>query len=179
MAIHLTSIARPYAQAAFEYAKEQQDLAAWDSFLKNAAAAVSDAKLYALINNEALDKAELQQVLSGVLGSSLNDARTNFLRLLVQNKRVISLPDIASEFTALVAAFMQKSNVRVVTAVDANELFKANLTKQLSQKLKREIVLHCEKDSSILGGAVIYIDNKVIDGSLRGKLNRLLEFTLR
>jgi len=178
MAIHL-AIARPYAEAAFEYAKEQHDLPAWELFLNNAAATIDDLKLYSLLNAELLSVEQIKEVLTSILGTFLNDARRNFLRLIIQNKRTICLPEIAYEFSQLLTDYMQKSKVRLVTAVDASDTFKANLVAQLSKKIKKEVILHCEKDPSILGGAVIYINNKVIDGSLRGKLNRLLEFTLR
>lgn len=179
MATYLASIARPYAQAAFQYAKEHSDFTEWKVFLENAASIISDKQVAQLIATDALNKDQLNELLLNILKPSLNEARANFLRLVMQKKRAIFLPDIAALFETLLAAYMKKSNVRLVTAVDASDAFKANLSKHLSQKLNQDIVLHTEKDPSILGGAVIYLDNKVIDGSLRGKLNRLLEFTLR
>lgn len=179
MATHFANIARPYAQAAFQYAKEQSDFSAWRVFLETAALVIEDTTLYPLIASYALNKEELNTLFFGVLNTSINEARGNFLRLILQNQRFIILPDIAAEFERLFAAFMKKANVRVITAIQASDAFKASLTKQLSLTLKQEIELHCEKDPTILGGAVIYVNNKVIDGSLRGKLNRLLEFTLR
>lgn len=179
MATHLESIARPYAQAAFQYANEHSMLAEWKVFLDNAAEVVRNPEMYRLLSSEVLKKDEISDLFHSILKDSLNEARTNFLRLLVQNKRVIFFPEIAAVFEKLYAAFMRKANVRLVTAVDASEAFKTNLTTHLSRKLNQEIALQCEIDPSILGGAVIHIDNKIIDGSLRGKLNRLLEFTLR
>lgn len=179
MATYLARIARPYAQAAFQYANEKSDFAEWKVFLDNAASIVTDPKMSRLMRTDALNREQVRDLFNEILKPSLNEARANFLRLVIQNKRVIFFPDIAAHFETLLSAFMKKSNVRLVTAVDAQEAFKVKLAAHLSHKLNKEIVLQCEKDPSILGGAVIYVDNKVIDGSLRGKLNRLLEFTLR
>lgn len=179
MATYLSSIARPYAQAAFEFAKEAAVLPEWKAFLDNAAAAVSDPAFASLMTAERLSKEEVHDVLFSILKPSLDEKRTNFLHLVIQNKRIMQLPDMAALFDVFLSTFMKKLNVRLITAVDASEQFKEKLQTHLSHKLKQEIVLDCEKDPSILGGAIISMDNQVIDGSLRNKLNRLLEFTLR
>ena len=69
--------------------------------------------------------------------------------------------------------------MRVVTAIGVQDDFKAKLTKALSARIERDVTLECEIDPAILGGAIIHVGDRVIDGSIRGKLTRLLEFSLR
>jgi len=69
--------------------------------------------------------------------------------------------------------------VRVITAVQVEDAFKQRLAASLSKRVNRDVTLHCEVNPAILGGAIIHIGDRVIDGSVRGKLTRLLEFSLR
>ena len=90
------------------------------------------------------------------------------------------LPDIAELFSAYYAALEKTSTVRVVTAVDMPEDFRQKLTQALTKRVQREVTLQCEVDPSIIGGAIIHVGgDRVIDDSIRGKLTRLLEFSLR
>jgi F-type H+-transporting ATPase subunit delta len=85
------------------------------------------------------------------------------------------MPDILDTFNAYYAALEKICKVRVVTAVEAQEDFRQKLTQALTKRLQREVTLNCEVDPTILGGAVIHIGDRVIDGSIRGKLSRMLQ----
>lgn len=174
-----SSISRPYALASFEYAHEKQCLQAWKQFLEMASAIAQDSSVAPLLANPEIRSENLYDLFHGVLASRLDAEQTNFLLLLAQNKRFFVLPEISELFNAYYAALEKLSSVRVVTAIDIDESFRQKLAQALTKRIQHEVTLHCEIDPAILGGAIIHIGDKVIDGSVRGKLTRLLEFSLR
>jgi len=176
---YLSSIARPYALAAFEYARDKQQLPAWKAFLKSAAYAAALPQVMELLTHPDIPTNQLFDLFHDILSSQLDTERNNFLMLLAKNKRLIALPEIAYSFNTFYADFEKTSTVRVITAVDVDEHFRLALTQKLTHRIQRKVTLACEIDPSILGGAIIHIGDQVIDGSIRGQLTRLLEFSLR
>jgi F-type H+-transporting ATPase subunit delta len=171
---NLLSIARPYALAAFEYAVDKQELPVWKNFLESASFLVQEPLVAGLLANPDLSSEKLFGFFHEFLAHLVNRERKNFLLLLTQNKRLNVLPDIADTFNAYYAAFKKISHVRVVTAVPAQEDFRQQLSQALTKRIQREVTLNCEIDPSIIGGAIVHIGDRVIDGSIRGKLTRLL-----
>ena len=176
---NLSSIARPYALAAFECAREKQQLSAWQTFLASASFAAKEPSVMRLLANPEMSSNKLSELFVDVLSPLLDDERKNFLLLLGQNKRLVVLPNIEMLFNAYYATLEKVSTVRVVTAIEVKEDFKQTFIQALSKRIQRAVTLECEVDPAILGGAVIHIGDRVIDGSIRGKLTRLLEFSLR
>lgn len=172
---NLSSIARPYALAAFECARDTKQLAEWKAFLEAAAMITRDATVAILLNNPEVSSAKIFDLYQGVLSTQLNPARKNFLQLLSQNKRFAVLPEICEAYDTLYATLEKSSNVRLVTAIQAEQAFKDKLSTAIARRLQRDVALQCEIDPAIIGGAIIHIGDRVIDGSVRGKLNRLLE----
>jgi F-type H+-transporting ATPase subunit delta len=169
------NIARPYALAVFECARDKQDLPAWKAFLESAVSMVRHPDVSRLIQNPETLPEKLFGLFSEVLGSLLNDDKKNFLRLLAQNRRLVVLPEIASTFNQYYAALEKTSLVRIVTATTISKEFEEKLAKALTKRTERAVTLECEIDPSILGGAIIHIGDRVIDGSIRGKLTRLYQ----
>jgi len=177
---NLSNIARPYALAAFSCAHEANQLDAWKDFLTMAAFIANDAAVVKLLANPEVSDNVLFKLFQDVMSKAdLSGEQKNFLHLLAQNARFVILPEIAAAFNACYAQLEKISDVRVVTAIEAKEDFRQKLTTALTKRIKRDVTLHCEIDPTILGGAIIYIGDSVIDGSIRGKLTRLLEFSLR
>ena len=172
------SIARPYALAAFEYARDHQQLAAWKDFLATGAEIARNPLAIKVLANPGMTHIKLD-LFESVLGASLDTGRKNFLLMLADNERLIALPDISALFNDYYAALEKISQVTVITAIKAQEEFKCKLAEALEKRIKHEVVLNCEIDPEILGGAIIHIGDRVIDGSVRGTLNRLLEYSLR
>lgn len=169
------NIARPYALAAFEYARDKQTLSAWKAFLEAAAYIAKDPTVASLLANPEIEASRLGDLFQEVLASIIDAEQKNFLLLLSQNRRLIALPNIADVFNAYYAALEKTSNVRVITAIDIKDDYKQTLARALSKRIQREVQLQCEVDPAILGGAIIHIGDNVIDGSVLGKLNRLRE----
>lgn len=172
---NFSSIARPYALAAFECARDKQQLPAWKHFLETASSIASQPAIIKLITNPELPSAKLFDLFHELLATQLDTERKNLLLLLSQNKRLNVLPEIAEEFNTYYAALEKLSRVRVITAVEAQENFRQQLAQALTKRIQREVTLQCEVDPALIGGAVIHIGDRVIDGSIRGKLSRLLE----
>ncbi|HLB41718.1 MAG TPA: F0F1 ATP synthase subunit delta [Gammaproteobacteria bacterium] len=172
---NVTHIARPYALAAFEYARDKQQLVEWKIFLETASYTAQQADIVKLLSNPQISSDKLFELFNAVLASLLDIERKNFLILLAQNKRLIALPDISVLFNAYYATLEKTSNVRVITAIESKEEFRNQLAAILTKRIQHDVTLHCEIDQTILGGAVIHLGDRVIDGSIRGKLTRLLQ----
>ncbi|HEX4044911.1 MAG TPA: F0F1 ATP synthase subunit delta [Gammaproteobacteria bacterium] len=194
---NLTSVARPYARAAFEYANGQQQLLAWKMLLETASEIVKQPEMAKLLINPKVAKDKLLELFCGILSALMNanemglaknqqqqrerlsDEEYNFIHLLVQNERLIAMPDIAKLFDVYFGAMEKTSVVRVITAIDMEESLRKKLKETLMNRMQHKVILECEIDPAILGGAIIHMGDRVIDGSVRGKLMRLLEFSLR
>jgi F-type H+-transporting ATPase subunit delta len=174
-----SNIARPYALSAFEYAKDKDELTIWKSFLGSAADIAKDPSVTPLFANPEISSAKLLELFQDILASEMNAARKNFLLLLAENNRLMILPAIYDLYGSYYAQLKKTSLVRVITAIEIKEDFKQQLKLALAKRIRGEIILNCEIDPSIIAGAIIHVGDRVIDGSIRGKLARLLEFSLR
>ncbi len=96
-----------------------------------------------------------------------------FLRLLTENGRLDFLPEIAARFKELEAEDRNVAEVEVVSATQLDERQQERLAAALRTRLRREVRLHCAVDPALIGGAVVRSGDMLIDGSLRGKLERL------
>ena len=173
------NIARPYARAAFEYAKDNQQLTAWKIFLESARTMVQDTAMTRLLNKPDISPKQLYDFVSDVLSSVIDKSRANFLMLLAEEKRLLVIPEIAGLYKTYYEVLEKCSQVRVVTATKPDVSFEKQLSQVLTNRLQSAVTLQCDIDETLLGGAIIYIGDRVIDGSIRGKLTRLLEFSLR
>jgi F-type H+-transporting ATPase subunit delta len=167
------TIARPYARAAFAYAKEQGWLAQWSQWLARARDTVASEEYQRLQHARRMRTGELTDLIAGVAGDALDVQGRAFLDLLAENGRVGYLPEIAAQFEELVAADENVADVEVVSAVPLDARQTERLAGALRGRLRREVRLHCRTDASLIGGAIVRSGDLLIDGSLRGKLARL------
>lgn len=173
------TIARPYALAAFEYAHDEKELASWKAFLESATCLMQNDSMKSLVANPEVSPLQLYHFVCDILMSLLDEKKKNFLHVLAANNRLIILPDISVLFNVYYAEAEKVVTVQVATAVALNDVYQHKLMEALAHRLRKQIAMECEIDPSVLGGAVIRIGDRVIDGSVRGKLNRLLAFSLR
>lgn len=169
----LTTLARPYAKAAFEYARDSQSLAEWLPQLQLAAAVSRDSRMQALLRNPEKDGPQLASALADVCGEQLGDAVRKFLSVLAQNRRLLLLPQITALFAGYKANFEKSVDVEVVSAFDLADDMTDKLASALSTRLERKINVHTTTDPDLLGGVLIRAGDLVIDGSVRGRLNKL------
>ena len=171
----LTTIARPYAAAAFEYALAKNALPAWENFLQSAALLVQDPSMTQLLESPKVTTTQRSELFCDVLASLLDTEKKNFIHLLAENKRLPLLPAIAELFANYRAAQEKSIAVHVVSAFALDESYQQKFVKALTERLQRHVSLDCKVDAALLGGAIIRAGDTVIDGSVRGKLNRLFE----
>lgn len=169
----ISTIARPYAQAVFELAQEQSKLQAWSDMLQLAALVASDEAMQAIMGNTSVTKAQLTELFLNVCVDKLTKEGANFVRLLVENRRLSVLPEIARQFEALKAEAEKTIEAEVISAFAVSAEQQKLLQQQLKTRLGREVSLTCRVDESLLGGAVIKAGDTVIDGSTLGQLRKL------
>ncbi|MDR3478134.1 MAG: F0F1 ATP synthase subunit delta [Gammaproteobacteria bacterium] len=172
----MTTIARPYVAAAFEYALAKKALPAWEAMLLAAANLTIDPRVTVLLASPGVTTDQLGDFYCDILASYLDAEMTNFIRLLAENNRLSVLPDIAALFKEARAAQEKTMIVEVQSAAPLEEAYKQKLVTALTKRLQRQVELQCEIDPALLGGVLIRAGDTVIDGSIRGKLNRLNEF---
>lgn len=171
----LITIARPYASAAFELALANKTLAEWEAMLQSGAFLAQQELVSLLLARPTVTAAQASDVFCDILEKVLDPEKKNFIRLLAENKRLAVLPAIAALFAEYRAEHERTVTVQVTSAIALDDATKQQLTKALTERLKRHVTLQCDTDNSLLGGAVLRAGDMVIDGSIRGKLNRLLE----
>ena len=171
----LSTLARPYAKAAFEYALEAGDLQGWSDSLGTASSVAKQLTVDQLLSSPSSTAAEQAAALTGICGESLNSAGKNFICILSENRRLKLLPQIAHQFEIMKANQERAIEVDVASAQPLDEEQQEKLTEALSKKLERKVNMQVSLDKSLLGGAVIRAGDTVIDGSIRGRLTKLAE----
>ncbi len=171
----LSTLARPYARAAFEYARDKSALDQWSTALTTAANVCAQKRVAALLASPEHTSSALSAMLTDLCGDALGDDQRNFIRVLAANKRLPLLPEINLLFDALKAEQERSVDVTVVSAYPVADDTKATLTTVLSKKLERDVGVETQVDEALLGGVLIRAGDLVIDGSVRGRLNKLSE----
>lgn len=174
------TIARPYAQAAFDVARESGELAAWAESLTAAGELLADGTVADYLSNPALNDGRRLEFLTGLfakVGASVlsgGDRRgTNFLKLLLEYDRIGALPEIAEHFETLRARIENTVDVTVSAATALSAEQQREIAAALEKRLGRSVNLQTELNENLIGGAVIKAGDVVIDGSLRARLSGL------
>ena len=171
----LSTLARPYAKAAFETALQDSTLDSWSSMLGVSAAVAGEDSVNALLTDPSLTSERVAQVFIDILGDQLESKGQNFIRLLAENKRLVLLPEISELFDILKANQQKSVDVEITTAFEVSSEISDKLASALKDRLQRDIRLTTSVDKSLIGGAVIRAGDTVIDSSVRGKLKKLAE----
>lgn len=171
----LTTLARPYARAAFEAALEAGKLQEWSDMLSKVAAVVSNDRVAAALSRPSLTDQQQAGIVLDLLDGELNREVGNFIRTLAENKRLALIPEIHELFERHKANQEKTVEVEVLSAYPLAGESQQKLTQSLKGYLQREVSIRSEVDKSLIGGVVIRAGDLVIDGSVRGKLNKLAE----
>ncbi|WP_017429148.1 F0F1 ATP synthase subunit delta [Vreelandella jeotgali] len=179
MAEQLT-VARPYAQAAFDYARDNDVLEAWSNALTLLGQTTRDADASSLLSSPRLVNEQKVALLTGILADgklakAAGKAFERFLANLAAEHRLGALDAIAAQFERLRAGHEQRIDVNVTSAFKLDDKQQTTLLNALKKRLNREISITTQVDESLIGGAILRAGDTVIDGSVRGRLNRLSE----
>jgi F-type H+-transporting ATPase subunit delta len=169
--VEKVTLARPYAKAAFEAARQHQDFERWSQMLAAAAATVADERVVKLLSSPRVQPSDLVELIAEA--SDADERGRNFLSVLAQNRRLGVLPEIAAIYEELRAEIENITDVHVTSAVQLDEAQRSRLAAALKKRLKREVRLHCAVDAGLIGGAIVRAGDFVIDGSLKARLERM------
>lgn len=171
----LRTLSRPYAQAVFDVAKNDDAIAQWASSLASLSAVVNVKKVEHLLKSPSFTAANKATTLVELLAEPADSKLGNFLTVLAENKRLLLLPAITAQFLELKNQFEKSVQVEMITAFEITETVKQALVAALVKKLNRNVELTTAVDNSLLGGALIRAGDTVIDGSVKGRLAKLAE----
>lgn len=173
----LTTIARPYAKAAFQYALESSALEEWSNTLGHFALIAGDASVKALLSKPDLTAEKKAQFFVSVIDESVSadtiEHAKNLLMQLAGHKRLATLPAIFVLFEALLAEHQKTVDVNVTSAFPLSEAEAEKLLASLKKRLGREVKMESEVDDSLIGGVIVHAGDLVIDASVKGKLAKL------
>ena len=168
-----TTIARPYALAIFDSAKEKGQLAKVAEALQIIAAAVSDPALASMIGNPGVADDKIIALLTDLCGDRASSEVGNFIKLLSEYNRLDVLPEIADLFDSYRAEEESTVEAEVISATALSDAQKTDIASGLKKRLGRDVTLQCSIDESLIGGAIIRAGDLVIDGSITSQLNKL------
>lgn len=172
------TLARPYAKAIFEHALATDTLDAWALMLEKQKQIASDEAFIRFVQNPSVSPAQQAELIYKILQhvqGELTDKHClhNFVELLAKNKRLSILPQVHDLFASMRAEHEKTLTVEVFSFAPLSGSQEEALIRTLEKRLNKKIALQISIDKNLLGGAVIIAGQLVIDGSVRGKLEKL------
>jgi F-type H+-transporting ATPase subunit delta len=168
-----STIARPYAEAAFRLADAQGKLADWSAALANLSAVAADERVRAAIGDPNVTAAKVAGLFIAILSGKLTGETENFVRVLAENGRLGVLAEIRGQYEVLKNEREGVVEAEITTAFEMDQAQLADLVSRLEKKTGRKVRARVSVDKSLIGGVKIAIGDKVIDGSARAQLGAL------
>lgn len=168
-----STIARPYAEAAFRLADAQGKLADWSATLANLSAVAADERVRMAIGDPNLPAAKVAGMILAILAGKLTGETENFVRVLAENGRLEVLAEIRAQYEVLKNEREGVVEAEVYTAFEMDQAQVADLVSRLEKNTGRKVRARVSVDKSLIGGVKIVIGDKVIDGSARAQLSAL------
>ncbi|WP_350562262.1 F0F1 ATP synthase subunit delta [Psychrobacter sp. CAL346-MNA-CIBAN-0220] len=198
----LSTLARPYAKAAFDYANEHGVVNEWENFLFIASTIVNDKSFHTWLNNPAVsaehksaalvdlydtqvasdNDSAFKQLLGNTQGHrhdsnvsypKVSTALSNFVKQLSEQERLALLPEVYEHYRRHKAVSLKQLDAYVTSAYPLTDAQRELLQTRLAASLNADVVIHESVDPSLMAGATIKIGDKIIDDSVRGKLQQL------
>jgi F-type H+-transporting ATPase subunit delta len=174
----VSTIARPYASAIFKIAKDNKELANWSDFLSLLSAVISDEMMGAYLQDAKVFDKDREKILTDLTKNQMVKHGENLIKLLIENKRLMVLPAIASHFEVLKSVEEGAIEAQIIVAEKPDAKIINNLVSSLEKKFNKKIESNVVVDKSIIGGTKIIVGDSVIDASVKGQLNSLA-YTLK
>lgn len=168
-----STVARPYAQAIFELAQEDDAFQRWSDILEMLVSIVRDPTLLALIHSPRVNDEELAALIVDIAGEHLDASGANVVRLLAANDRLPLLPKIAALYERLRAEAQGVVDAELVAAVPVSDAQRERVREALERRFGASVNLQCRTDEALMGGALVRAGDWVIDGSVRAQLRKL------
>lgn len=167
------TLARPYARAAFQFAVDNGAVDSWHQALVTVAAVVAEPSVAKVLDDPATTTSQRAATVATVLGDDIPTGVTQFVSVMAENHRLALAGEVATLFAELRSALDAAANVTVTSAFDVADATIEQLAASLTTKLGKTVEMTVETDASLIGGAIIRAGDMVIDGSVRGRLQKL------
>ena len=167
------TIARPYAQAVFDEAQQLGDLKGWSAVLQTLTEALSNPEVHAVVSSPRIANNKIEDLILALCGAQITAQQRNFIRVLVDTRRLTVVPEIAAMYEALRAEAERSVDVTIASAFELSGAQQQKIAAALKARMQREIKLSCKVDKTLLGGIVIRAGDKVIDGSAFTRLGEM------
>jgi F-type H+-transporting ATPase subunit delta len=168
------SLARPYAKAIFELARDSGDYSLWSDQLEFLATVAADPAMKEIIQNPEITEQQLTDLILDVGKDQLNEQTQNLVKLLVHNDRLAAANDINRQYLVLRDEAEQVIEAQLITASEVDDAQKRSIETALSGRLGKKIKLETSVDESLIGGAVVRAGDWVVDGSVKAQLQDLV-----
>ncbi len=168
-----TTIAIPYARAVFEIAQSTGKLEQWSEKLALLAQIAANPSMGDVLGNPAISRDDVATLVIDIADGALGGKGINLVKVLAENDRISVLPEIARQFEVLKTEAENKIEAEVVSALPLTAEQRESIEKGLKKRFGKDVELTEKQDASLMGGAVIRAGDLVIDGSVKGKLNKL------
>ena len=169
----IATLARPYAEAAFKLAREKSALAAWSDGLELLETIVQEPQLQALISDPNVSPQALESLVLGVAGNRLEGAARNFVQVLIENGRFELMEEIRAQYEALRLEHEGVLEAHIVSALPLADEQVRELVACLEARHQRRVRARINIDPQLIGGVKIIVGDKVIDGTVRGRLEAM------
>lgn len=169
----LVTIARPYAEAAFKLGLEGTNLASWSEMLGLLEMVVSDENVARLIGDPKVDDQALEGLILGALGERLDGHGRNLVQLLIENGRLDLVSHIREQYEELRRENEGVLEARIISAMAISDDQVGGLRRALEKKYSRKVNTQVEVDPHLIGGVRIVVGDKVIDATVRGRLDAM------
>ena len=167
----LATIARPYADALFK--AQASDLAGTAAWLDELAAVADNDQLQQFADNPRVTDAQVFELISGVVRTALPEAGKNFLRLVIENRRLAALPVVAQQLRALLNAQSGIADAVVHSAFPIEAAALAELSSTLEKRFARKLQVSVQLDESLIGGIRVVVGDEVLDTSVKARLEQM------
>ncbi|WP_373818625.1 F0F1 ATP synthase subunit delta [Glaesserella sp.] len=168
----LTTVARPYAKAAFDFALEQGQLDKWQEMLQFSALVAENDEVVDLLTSS-LSPTKVADTFIAICSEQLDQYGQNFIRVMAENKRLMALPSVLKGFLEFRAEYDAIKDVYVTSATKLTKAQETRIADAMKKRLNGKVRIISNVDKSLIAGVIIRYDDTVIDGSSKGQLNRL------
>lgn len=167
------SIARPYAKAVFDLASESNNHDAWQTGLETLATIAQNNEFLEAVVSPKVKAGQLEELVVGIAGKALPSGGDNFVKLLAQNGRLEVLPEVKAQYAQLLLESRKSIEAEVVTARPLSAKQTEALIEALQVRLGVSVSINETVDESLIGGAIVKAGDLVIDGSAKGRVEKL------
>lgn len=172
----ISNISKRYARAFFDIAAEEKQLEKYyDELVQFSSIINQDNALREFLANPVFEQTIKKNVVEKIISKlHLSDMTINFLKLLVDKKRIEALPDIATGYRQMADEALKKVRVNVKSAFPLSDEMQAYINSSLEKLTGKQVAITVEKDPALLGGIVIGVGDTLYDGSIKNQLNNMM-----